>query len=187
MDAEQLKVLAVRVAALADALEERSRHAVQAVDASGERLDQTARNLSQNVQRLAAETARSVGAQAHTAVTQGMQQAFDRCAHDLQQAAHQATQTAHALQAQNEVLDRAQRGLLWRASWGLLVGAVLAAGASGFWFWKSTQAARSAGFSESIVRATQSGTLTQCGKLLCVKAPRNAPRYDKNSDYILLP
>jgi hypothetical protein len=187
MDTEQLKALAVRVAALTDALEDRSHQAVQAVSSSSERLDQTARHLSQNVQRVTAEATRLVGAEARAAVTQGMQQAVSQCAQALEQASSQAIQSAQALQAQHEALQRARRGLVWRSGLGLLVGAVLATGASAYAFWKNTQAAQSAEFSAAIVRATQSGSLTQCGDVLCVKAPRNAPRYPRNTDYVLLP
>lgn len=186
MDAEQLKTLAIRLAALTDALEERSQQAVQSVSASGERLDQTARALGQNVQWQSAEAIRSMGAQAQAAVTQGMQAAFDRCAFELQQAADLATRSAQALQAQHEGVQRAQRGLLWRASLALLVGAALAAGVSGFLLWKSAQAAQSAEFSEAILRATQSGAITQCDERLCVRVPKNAPRYSGNSDYVLV-
>lgn len=186
MDAEQIKTLAIRLAALADVLDERSQQAVQAVSASGERLDQSARALSQNVQWVASEAIRSMGAQAQAAVTQGMQSAFDRCAFELQQAADLATRSAQALQAQHEGMQRSQRGLLWRASLALLVGAVLAAGVSGFLLWKGAQAAQSAEFSESILRATQSGAITQCDERLCVRVPKNAPRYSGNSDYVLL-
>jgi hypothetical protein len=41
-------------------------------------------------------------------------------------------------------------------------------------------------FGTAIVRATQSGALTQCDDMLCVKAGKNAPRYGKNSEYVLL-
>lgn len=187
MDAVQLKALAVRVAALTDALEDRSHQAVLAVSTSSERLDQTARHLSQNVQRVAVEATRQIGAEAHAAVTQGMQQAVDHCTRALEQAASHAVQSAQALQAQNEALHLVRRGLVWRSGLGLLVGAVLATGACAYAFWMNTQAAQSADFSAAIVRATQSGHLTQCGDVLCVKAPRNAPRYARNADYVLLP
>ena len=186
MEAEQLKMLAIRLAALADALDERSRQAVLAVSASGEQLDQTARALSQNVQWLSSEATRSIGAQAQAAITQGMGPAFDRCAVALQQAADLATRSAQALQAQNEHLQRTQRGLLWRASLALLLGAVLAAGVSGYLLWKNARAAQAAAFSESLLRATQSGAITRCDEQLCVRAPRNAPRYGGNGDYVLL-
>jgi hypothetical protein len=187
MDTEQLKALAVRVAALTDALEDRSHQAVQAVSTSSERLEQTANKLSQNVQRLTSDATRSVGAEAHAAVSQGMQQAVSQCAQALEQAAQQAMLSAQALQVQNEALHRARRGLVWRSGLGLLVGALLATGASAYAFWKNTEAAQSAEFSAAILRATQSGNLTQCGDALCVKAPRNAPRYSRNADYVLLP
>jgi hypothetical protein len=32
----------------------------------------------------------------------------------------------------------------------------------------------------------QSGALTHCDDVLCVKVGKNAPRYGKNSEYILL-
>ena len=115
-----------------------------------------------------------------------MQSAFDHCASELQKAADLASRGAQALQVQQEGLQRSQRGLLWRASLALLVGAVLTAGVSGFLLWKSAQAVQSAEFSESILRATQSGTITLCEERLCVRVPKNASRFSGNSEYVLL-
>ena len=187
MNEAELKALSVRLAALADALEDRSHQAVQAVSTSSQRLDQTAHSLSQNVQRLTSEATRAMGAQAHAAVTQGMQQAVDRCAQVLEQASVRATQSTQALETQHTAMQRAQKALVWRSGLALLVGAALALGTSGYVYWKSIQAARAAEFSAAIVRATQTGALTQCGDTLCVKAPQSAPRYSRNSDYVLLP
>jgi hypothetical protein len=187
MGAESLNALKVRQYSIADTLDQRTRQAIDAVSASGERLAQAAQGLQHNGQRVAQDAVQAMGVQARDAVEQGMRQAFDRYAQELQQAARQATHTANALQSQREGLERAQRGLLWKASLGLLVGAVLAVGSSGFWFLKSMQAVRHAEFSEAVTRATQTGALAPCGQKLCVKAPRNAPRYDRNSDYIVVP
>lgn len=187
MNEAELRALSMRLAALADALEDRSHEAVQAMNTSGERLDQTAHNLSQNVQRLTSEATRAMGAEAHAAVARGVQQAANLCADTLERAARQATESAHALQIQNDALQRAQRALVWRASLGLLVGAVLATAVSAYAFWQNTQAAQSLEFGSAVVRATQAGTLTQCGDALCVKLPRNAPRFSQNTDYVLIP
>ncbi len=35
------------------------------------------------------------------------------------------------------------------------------------------------------LRATYSGTITQCGEQLCVKAPKGAPRSAGNSNYVI--
>lgn len=187
MNEAELKAFSVRLAALADALEDRSHQAVLAVNTSGERLDQTAHQLSQNVQWLTSEATRAMGAQAHTAVTQGMQQAVERCAQLLDLASVRATQSAQALEAQHMALQRVQRTLVWRSGAALLVGAALVLGASGHVYWKSIQATRAADFSAAVLRAIQTGALTQCGDALCVKAPRSAPRYVRNNNYVLLP
>lgn len=187
MNEAELKALSVRLAALADALEDRSHQAVQAVSTSGQQLDRTAQRLSQSVQWLTAEATHAMGVQAHAAVAQGMQQAVDRCAQVLEQASVRATQSTQALEAQHTAIQRAQSALVWRSGLALLVGAVLALGASGYVYWKSIQAARAAEFSAAIVRATQTGALTQCGDALCVKVPQSAPRYARNNDYVLLP
>lgn len=184
---ESLKALAVRLSAVAEALDERSREAVQAVSASSAHLARTANELGQHGRWQAQETSRLVGAEARSAMSQGLQQAFEQCAQALERAALQGNGTANALAAQNEALHRVQRRLLWKASLGLLVGSLLAIGSSAFWIWKSQQALEAVHFSEAILRATQAGTLTQCGRHLCVKAPRTAPRFDKNSDFVLLP
>ena len=186
MNSEELKTLAIRLAALTDLLEERSRQCVLEVSQSGDRLMQTAQGLGLAGQQLAQETVSTIGAHAQEVIRRGLKQALDQCSHELQQTARQATQTAANLHEQRAALQRTQRGLIWKAGLALLVGAVLAAGGSGYLVWKSLEAARQADFSTAIVRATHSGALTQCGGVLCIKTGKNIVRYDKNGDYILL-
>lgn len=186
MDDEQLKTLSIRIAALVDALESRSLNAVQAVSDSGERLDHTARQLSNNLQRLAQDVTRTVAAETSTAMAKGMQQAFKPFAENLQQWADSSSQTAETLREQHEALRRVQRGLMWRSATALLLGTALAVGASGFMLWKSQQTMQEAQFSESILRATQTGAITQCEGQLCIRVPRGAPRFSRNNDFVLL-
>ncbi|WP_431109355.1 hypothetical protein [Variovorax paradoxus] len=186
MNSEELKTLAIRLAALTDLLEDRSRQCVFEVSQSSDRLTQAAQGLGLAGQQLARETVSTIGAHAQEVIRRGLKQALDQCSHELQQTARQATQTAANLHEQRAALQRTQRGLIWKAGLALLVGAVLAAGGSGYLVWKSLEAARQADFSTAIVRATHSGALTQCGGVLCIKTGKNMVRYDKNGDYILL-
>jgi hypothetical protein len=186
MDTQQLQGLALRLAALTDALEQRSQQAVQQMHQSGERLQQVAQGLGLEGQRLAEQVVNEIGTRTHGTVEHGMRQGIEQCGQQLQQVAKQAAQTVIALQQQEAALERAQRGLLWKGTLALLVGSVLAAGGSAYFVWRSWQTLQQAQFSEALVQATRSGTLTQCGQILCAKAPKNAPRYEKNGDYVLL-
>lgn len=186
MDSDRTKALAVRLTALVDVLEERSERAVREVVQSSGQLRQTANGLGLEGQRLAREAVGTIGAQAQDALKAGLHQAVDQCKTELQQVARQAAQTAHSLQAQSEALHQLQQGLVWKCAIALMVGSVLAAGGSGYLAWKSRDEIKRAEFGTAIVRATQSGALTRCDDMLCVKAGKNAPRYGKNSEYVLL-
>lgn len=186
MNSEELKALAIRLAALTDVLEERSRQAVSEVCLGSEQLQRAAKGLGQETKRLADEAVSAISTQAREVIQQGLQQSLDQCGMQLQQAAQQATQTSANLRDQSATLLRAQRGLIWRGALGLLVGSVLAVGASGYMAWRSWEVMRQAEHNAAVVRATRSGVLTQCDGTLCVRAGKNAARYDKNGDYILL-
>jgi ABC-type multidrug transport system fused ATPase/permease subunit len=171
MSAEEIKTLVVRVAALADALEERSKQAVREVSQSSNQLRQTATGLGLDGQRLAHEAVNAIRTQTQGVVEQGLQQ---------------AAQAASNLREQGIALERLQRAWLWKSVGVLVIGAVLAAGGAGFLIWKSMEAVKLVEFSSAIVRATQAGILTQCGNALCVKAGKNAQHYVKNNEYILI-
>lgn len=186
MNADEIKHLSLRLVALTELLEERARQAVTEVALGSDQLQSTARSLGLAGRQLADEVVGAIGAQAQEAARQGLRKAIDPCSQGLLQAVAQAERAAAQLQSQGVQLLQAQRGLLWKGSLALLLGAVLAMAGSGYVAWKSAQAAAQAEFSSSVLRALQSGVLTQCGNVLCVKAPRNAGRYEKNNDYILL-
>lgn len=187
MNEEQLKTLSIRIAALVDALEDRSQSAVSGIYDSSERLDNTARQLTNNVMRLTQDVTRSVGIETSAAATQGLQQAFRPLLQEMQQVADRSSQAAATLQAQSETLRLVQRGMVWRSGMALLLGAGLAIGVAGFLLWKSHQTLREAQFSESLLRAAQSGAITECDGQLCARIPPSAPRFSKNNDFVLLP
>jgi hypothetical protein len=114
--AESLKALAVRLAAVAEGLDERSQAAVQLMAASGERLESAALGLGQHGRRQAQELADAVGVAVHEAARRGVAQAVDPCAQTLQHAAEQAAQVAHGLHAQAQALLHGQRLFVQRRS-----------------------------------------------------------------------
>lgn len=186
MNSEELKTLALRLAALTDMLEERCGQAVGAVSESSDQLQRTAKGLGLEGQRLASEAVSTIGAQANDVIRRGLQQAVDQCSMQLQQVVQQAAQTTATLHEQGATLRQIQRGLVWKAALALMVGSVLATGGSGYLMWRSLEAVRQADFSTALVHATRSGVLTECDGVLCVKAHKSAARYAKNGDYILL-
>jgi len=186
MNSEELKRLATQVAALTGVLQESGHQTVQAVSQGVSQLQHAANTLGQQGRQMTDEVVHAVGARAASAMQQGLQQALERCSQALHQAAQEADRTAARLQTQSTALERRQRGLIWKSSLGLLLGAVLAAGGSGYLAWRSWQESRRAQFSADILQATQSGLLNQCEGVLCVKVDRNAARFGKNDAYVLL-
>jgi hypothetical protein len=74
--------------------------------------------------------------------------------------------------------------LVWKGLGALIVGSLLAVGGSGYFAWKGMRQIEQAQFGADILRATQNGRLTRCGKDLCVKLGKHPRHYDGN--YVLL-
>lgn len=186
MHEDDLKELAVKLAAIAEQLMQRSEQGVRRVEASGASLEQSAQQLHAGAEQFSRDALRTIGAQAQQVIAEHVGNASAQLSGQLQQGARAAEQAADALQTQRAQLNRAQNALVWKGLAALLIGSVLAIFGSGYFTWKSVQTIEQAHFDETILRAVQSGQLTACGKLLCAKVGKRPQRYDANADYVLL-
>jgi hypothetical protein len=118
------------------------------------------------------------------AVAHGLDHALQKSRAGMEAFASTGSQAAREVQAAAQSLRR-QRGVwLWAAPIALIVGAVLAAGGSSYLVWKNMRELKRAQFGQDILRATETGVLTRCGDMLCVKVGKKPQRFNK--DYVLL-
>ncbi len=186
MHEDDLKALAVKLSAIAEQLMQRSEQGVRRVEASGASLEQSAQRLHAGAEQFSRDALRTIGAQAQQVIAENVGKASAQLSGQLQQGARAAEQATDALHTQRAQLNKAQNALVWKGLAALLIGSVLAIVGSGYFAWKSMQTIEQARFDDAILRAVQSGQLTDCGKVLCAKAGKHPQRYSANADYVLL-
>lgn len=186
MQADELKLLSIKLMAVAELLEQRSERAVAHVETGAAALSQTAQELGTDAQRLSREVVAAITTQAQGAVEHGISQAAAECAGRLQDSARTAERASQLLQADQRAMRRELRGVIWIGLASLVVGSVLAAGGSAFVARKSLADIERARFGKDILRATESGALTRCGDALCARVGQAGRRYGNNGEYLLL-
>lgn len=184
--AVDLQELALRLSAVVDFLEERAERATLQSAQGAQALGRAVDGFDARTRQLSQEAVAVIASQAEGAVRQAVARAAEQCNARLQGAGQSAVRAAAALDGQVRSLGAIQRGLAWKASLALLVGASLAAGGSAMVAWKSLRDLERAGFAEDILEATRDGRITRCGEALCVMAGPEAPRAGPGGEYLLL-
>lgn len=185
-DNDTLKQLLMQMATIAQALDRRSELAVERVDASTAALEQGLHALSDGAGRFVHEATHAMREEASRVLAQEAGSALALVNRQLLASAEAAQRAVGVMEEQCRRLTAARRSMLWNALGALLVGSLLAVGAAGAIGWKTAREVRDAQFGEDILRATQSGALTRCGKDLCVRVGERARRYDRNAVYVLI-
>ncbi|MGN6282821.1 hypothetical protein [Frateuria sp.] len=181
--AEDLQQLALRLSAFANVLGEHAEHLVAETARGTQTLKETAQGLGLQAGQLARELAASVGQEVRAGIERnvsvGMRQGGER----LQSACDAATRAASAMERELDRMRRLSRSVLWRSGLALLVGAVLAAGGSGYLAWRNHQAIERAQFSADLLEAIRSGAIRPCGDGLCARLATDAPHYGTHGEY----
>lgn len=182
-DAQDLKRLAADLAVFAQHLQEQSERAVQHVDRSADELQRTAQGMGAGAELLAQQIAQIVRGEAQDAIGRGAEQTFGPIGAQLRESAETAQRAAKALEDQRQSLLRSQRHLLYKSAIALLVGSVLAVGASVYFARKSMREIERAKFGADILEASRNGTLTRCDGKLCARVGK---RWGAKGEYALL-
>lgn len=185
---DEVKQLLIKLAAIANQIDARNLDALRRIEASAGALDQGMQRFDTGAQHFVNQAVRLVGAQAHDVIAQGAGQAVDQFNTQLQQSAGRAKWAAETMGEQRRLLTQAQRMLVWKGLIALIIGSLLAAGGSSYLAWMSMREIKHAEFGADILRATQSGSLTRCGKnnALCVRVGKNPARVGAQGEYLLL-
>lgn len=185
-NSEDLKQSLIELSTVANRLDARSRQATQQIVTSTATLDQGVQRLEAGAARFANDVLRAISGQAQHVIAKGTEQAVDAFNQQLQQSTSSAKWAANAMAEQRQLLTTAQTTLVWKGLIALIIGSLLAVGGSGYVAWNNMREVKSAKFGQDILQATQTGKLTHCGDVLCVKLGKRLKRYDKDSQYVLL-
>ncbi|SDQ86842.1 hypothetical protein [Pseudoxanthomonas sp. CF125] len=185
---EEVKKLLVKLAAIANQIDARSVEAVRRIEGSAAALDQGRQRFNASAEQFVGQAVRSIGEQAHDVIVQGTGQAVRQFNAQLQQSAASAKSSAETMREQHNLLARAQSMLVWKGLIALIIGSLLAAGGSSYLVWKNMRELKRAEFGADILHATQSGSLTRCGKdnALCAKVGKSPKRAGMQGEYLLL-
>lgn len=186
MTPEALQDFALKLAAVADMLDQRSAQAAQSAAQGAQQLQSVAQTLVQQHQQMTEHAVGAIGSHARQSIEQGSAESLEHLRKELRLASESAGQSAKLIAEQAQALHKAQKGMLWKAAAALLVGAVLAAGGTAFIAWRSLQQFKRADFAEDVLQATRSGAITRCGDALCARVGADPRKYGKKDEYLLL-
>lgn len=187
MTTEDLKDLSLKLAAIADMLDQRSQQAVNTAAHGAQQLQYVAQGLNQQGQRMVETVIASVSANAKQAIEAGTAESIDKLRKQLQQAQESAGGSAKLIADQAKALEKSQKTLVARSGIALLIAAAVVAGASAYFAWHTRQQFKQADFAQDVLDATNSGAITRCGEEgLCVRIGDNPTRYGRKGEYVLL-
>ena len=186
MDVAVFKDLTLKLLALADRMEQRDERFVGLLAQQAAELQSAAQAVSNGGQALARDALAMLRSQARDAVADSIAEAVKASRTQMEASASSASWSAREVKEAAMEL-RKQRGFwLWAAPMALVAGALLTAGGSSFLLWKNAKELTRAEFGQDVLRATQSGALTRCGKALCAKVGTKPKRFGKDGEYVLL-
>lgn len=185
-DAEVVSQALAKLLAIADRLDTRNQQTAQRIETATAALDHGVNRLDEGGERFAKSALQVIGTHAQQTIVQGAGQAIGEFRQQLQQSARDAQSAAQAMDEQRKGLTVARRSLVWNGLIALLIGSLLAAGGAAWVAHRSMQEVRQARFGQDILRATQGGSITRCGDLLCARIGKKPQRYGKDGEYVLL-
>jgi hypothetical protein len=183
MDTEELKALTVRLAAVAERLDQRSVAAVQQVEQAAGMLERGAQQLSASTGGFTREVAQSLRQQAGEIVGGGIAPAVGAFDQQIKAAAKSAANAARGLEAEVLALRRERRTWAWMGSGAMLLGGALAVGASLFAVTESRRQLEQHRVEAALLQAYNRADVTLCDGALCANVDDTAPRRGERKQY----
>jgi hypothetical protein len=184
MDVEELKQLVLKLAAIAERLDERSENAVLRIERSADGLGVSAAGLHADSDRFAQQVLQAITEQAGSVLERGVGQAVDRCNMRLRGTTDAAAATARDLDVLRQELQRERRNWVWRGTTALLAGSALAIGASSYWALKSRDEIERSQVEAALLRAYNQADVTLCeGGRLCANVEDDSRRHGDRRQY----
>ncbi|MGL6289848.1 MAG: hypothetical protein ACRC2H_04085 [Silanimonas sp.] len=184
--AQDIKRLALQLAAVVDALERRSADAVGAIDDSRIAIARAAADLGQRGPQLVAEIGRHAQAETRAAADRALGDSLAVLKAQLDAASRQAKESAGMLEAQERGLARRQRSLLWVGGGALVLGSLLSVGGSAAWVAMKRDELAQIEFAQQIHDATVRGALVPCGESLCARVGESPRRAGERREFLVV-
>lgn len=183
MDADDLRTLALRLAALSERLDQRSEAAGQRIEHAAAELERGARQLAGNRDGFTRDVAHSLRQQAGELLGAGIGAAASAFDQQVRSAAKSASVAVRALEAEVQALRAERRAWAWRGGAALLLGGLLAVGASVFAVSESRRQLEQHRIEAELLRAYNRADVTLCGGALCANVDDAAPRLGDRRQY----
>jgi hypothetical protein len=175
-----------KLMAITDRVDARNAQTVQRIEALAAAMEHATQRLDAGGERFAAAALQTIAGHAQQAMGQVVAQTVGPVELRLEHAANSASAAARAMDDELATMVTARRGLVWNGLLALLVGTLLALGATAWVVYRSGETLTQARLGQDIVQAMQRGTITRCGDSLCAKVGKRLRRYGKDGEYLLL-
>ena len=175
-----------KLMAVTDRVDARNTQTVQRIETLAAAIEHGAQRLDAGGERFATAALQTIAFHARQAVGEVVAQTVGHVQDQMQQAANSASAAARAMDDELATMVTARRGLVWNGLLALLVGTLLALGATAWVVYRSGETLTQARLGQDIVQAMQRGTITRCGDSLCAKVGKRLRRYGKDGEYLLL-
>lgn len=183
MEADDLKTLALRLAALGERLDQRSEAAGRRVEQAAAALDRGAQQLSASTAGFTRDVAQALRQQAGEIVGSGIGAAAGAFDQQVRDAAKSASAAARGLEAEVQALRRERRTWAWMGGGALLVGGLLAVGASLFAVYEGRRQLAQQRIEAELLRAYNRADVTLCDGALCANVDDAGPRRGDRKQY----
>lgn len=183
MDTEELKILIVQLAAVAERLDQRSESAVQRVEQTGAWLSRSAQQLGSSTGDFTREVSQALQQESADIIGRGLGGAVERFNHQLDGAIRNASSAAHVLEEQRMALNRERKTWVWLGSGALLVGSLLAIGAAGYAVTQSRGEVSRNRVEANLLQAYNQADVILCEGRLCANVDDTGQRYGDRKQY----
>ena len=183
MDMDELKQLVIKLAVIADRLDQRSESAVARVEQTGAALDHSAGRLGSSAGTFARDALDAIDRQSGEVISRGLGREIGNCVAHLQQAGRQVSASAQELEQMRTALRGERRRWVWMGSGALLTGSVLAIAAAGYAVKTSRDELRRNAIEATLLRAYNQADVTLCDGRLCANIDESAQGFGDRKQY----
>lgn len=186
MDTEALKTLVIKLAAVAERLDQRSQSAVQQVEQAAAMLDQRAHRLGSSSADFTREVSQALQRQSGEFLGRGLGDSIAEFKSQLTACARAASAAAQTLESERQALSRERRTWLWLGSGALLVASMLATVSAFHAVVTSRKEVERNQIAAGLLRAYDQADVTLCGQRLCANVDDRGGRHGADKQYRLV-
>ena len=180
MQTDDIKQLAIKLAAVADSFEARGDKSVHAIGQSAKSIAYAAQQAASSSEQLTRQAVLAFKEEASVALAQGLDTPLAECKHKLQASAHALEQATSDLQRQMEVARKAHVATAWKAFIVSAVACVLVLAVAGYVLFTTVREVKRSEWVGAINAAVANGKLVACPDGgICANVDRKLIRLDK--------